>query len=35
MAVSSAEMKKKYMPMAKVFYWIETLLVVSAMDRAA
>ena len=31
MAMSAAEMKKKYMPMAKVFYWIETLLVVSLM----
>ncbi|HXL73431.1 MAG TPA: DoxX family protein, partial [bacterium] len=31
MAMSTEEMKAKYMPMAKVFYWIETLLVVSAM----
>ncbi len=31
MAKNVAEMKAKYMTMAKIFYWIETLLVVSAM----
>jgi hypothetical protein len=31
MAMSAAEMKKNYMPMARVFYWIETILVVFCM----